>query len=102
MVLSAAPPEKLSFEASDWKHGALSLGLLEALQGRSELEPGKLVAVAGSGAVVNLHDVIDYVKRRVRKLTKAKLGTPQAPRFANDPHLDPMTIPVRFRAGPAR
>jgi hypothetical protein len=95
-VLAAALPRERAYEDKAWKHGALTLALLEALTGRSPYEPEKKI-VCGPSPVVTLGDVQNYVSRRVAELTRKTDRQTVVP-LSNT--LNAALIPLALRANP--
>ena len=60
MVFASSKGEEYSYESGSWKHGAFTLALLEALEGKADFDHDKKVT---------LSEVIAFVTGRVKQLT---------------------------------
>lgn len=72
IVTAAALGKQKAAERADWKHGALTLALLEGLSGKWMFEEGQVVPFphqVGSDNVVDLEELSFFVSHRVRLLT---------------------------------
>ena len=69
MVLASSKGSEVSLENEDWRHGAFTKALLEAIEGKAVLEGGKSIS---------LFDFESYVRRRVKALTEDQQH-PQVP-----------------------
>jgi hypothetical protein len=71
MVMAACLSKGVAHERDDWKHGALTLALLEAITGRHHYKGQTETALPGGASrsgVINLHNLGRYVEDRVREL----------------------------------
>jgi hypothetical protein len=71
MVIAACLSNQTGQESSAWRHGALTLALLEGITGKRLYEAQKepeLPRGDGPSGVINLHQLTYYVQERVRKL----------------------------------
>jgi uncharacterized caspase-like protein len=79
VVIAACGPEQFAMEHPRWKHGALTLALLEGIKGEhgynGEDPPFQLPHANGSG-VVTLQEMDRYMTKRVEQLT-AELHNPR-------------------------
>jgi uncharacterized caspase-like protein len=73
-ILAACEGDKESWVQEEWKHGALSLALLEAL-GRQRLYKGKTpLPDLADGSVLTLAETRRYANARVAELTRTATG----------------------------
>jgi hypothetical protein len=104
MVLAAAKANQQSWENGKWKHGTLTLTLLELLQGHEYDSPNKPLSCLPQtvGDVIRLSDVEYYARERVKQLLKEVLGpeTEQTVVLHVSPYIDKTKIPFTIRTGP--
>ena len=72
-VIGACRGNQTASENAHWKHGALTLALLEAIEGKHRGQPGKVpLPDGGERGWVSLEDVVRYADDRVKELTGEK------------------------------
>ena len=96
LPLTASLPDQKSYEDDKWKHGALSLALLEVLKGKQLCPPETGLKLKGTEHVISLSHVEDYAKRRVNELLKIE-GRKQTVFLPNNPRLPWESIPITVR-----
>ena len=71
MVISASQPDQVSFESAKLEHGIFTYHLLEALEGKADMDTDN---------VVNLLETYMYVQREVSEAAR-NLGQVQQPKL---------------------
>jgi hypothetical protein len=102
-VLASSLPSDESFETKDWKHGALTLAVLEKLGGRNlvEMPAPDGHSPAWAGDILTLADLQDYATFRVKQLTKA-IGNPQTVVPMTSGSINPSLVPLAVKPAVAK
>jgi hypothetical protein len=100
VVMAACLGEEVAHEDADWGHGALTLALLEGIQGK-RLYNGTArtpLPQQSAGPVITLQDLQDYATKRVQELA----GDDQAVVVRCTDGIHPTRIPITVNRGAKR